>query len=474
MELAENVIFLLVGQFGTKLLSFFLVPIYTNILSTTEYGIYDIFNSTVGILISIFTLNICEAVMRFAMDRDADSRGIFAYGSEICFISCLLVAGILFINFQFNINAVLKEYSLFFFFLFCVQAASGIMTGFTRGIGKIRIIATSGVLSSSAIIIGNILFLCVFKMGLKGYFIANILGPFVQVFYLSMKVGIHEYIDWKHPDLHLKREMRNYCVPTIANSVAWWINGLSDRYILIWMCGVAENGVYSVASKIPSILNVFQSIFNQAWSLSAVKEFDREDRDGFFSNMYNMYNSLMVTVCSAIIVADRFLASVLYSKDFYTAWKYVPFLTIAIVFGAVSGYVGSIFLAMKRSDVFVKCSGTGAIVNILLNITLIPIIGAMGAAMATGLSYWSIYVVSVIYLKKNMEIKTRLLRDNVSYCILWVQAIVLVTIDKGNLGMYLIQIICFVMVASMYHKEVATIIQSGFLFLRRLIKRGLL
>lgn len=76
--------------------------------------------------------------------------------------------------------------------------------------------------------------------------------------------------------------MMDYSRPLIANSIAWWINNASDRYIVIFFCGLAENGIYSVASKIPSILNIFQSIFNQAWTLSAVKDFDSEDKHGFF------------------------------------------------------------------------------------------------------------------------------------------------------------------------------------------------
>lgn len=63
--------------------------------------------------------------------------------------------------------------------------------------------------------------------------------------------------------------------------ISWWVNGLADRYVLIFFCGIASNGVYSVASKIPSILNIFQNIFSQAWMLSAVREFDAEDKNGF-------------------------------------------------------------------------------------------------------------------------------------------------------------------------------------------------
>ena len=74
----------------------------------------------------------------------------------------------------------------------------------------------------------------------------------------------------------------------------------------------------------------------------------------------------MVVLCSAIIVADKILASFLYAKDFYVAWKYVPWLTIAILFGAISGYIGGFFSAVKNSKIFAQSTVVGAILNILM------------------------------------------------------------------------------------------------------------
>ena len=63
----------------------------------------------------------------------------------------------------------------------------------------------------------------------------------------------------------------------------------------------------------------------------------------------------------------------MYAKDFYVAWKYVPWLTIAIVFGAMSGYIGGIFAAVKDSKIFAKSTVCGAITNVILNLILTPL-----------------------------------------------------------------------------------------------------
>lgn len=95
--------------------------------------------------------------------------------------------------------------------------------------------------------------------------------------------------------------MLDYCKPMIANSVAWWINNTSDRYVVIFFCGLAENGVYSVASKIPSILNIFQSIFSQAWTLSAVRDFDPEDKN----RICDILEPWKITVALCFILREK-------------------------------------------------------------------------------------------------------------------------------------------------------------------------
>ena len=98
-------------------------------------------------------------------------------------------------------------------------------------------------------------------MGTNWLFLANIIGPLVQSLYLIARSRLIHDTDLRADFSEEKRAMLDYCKPMIANSIAWWVNNTSDRYVVIFFCGLAENGIYSVASKIPSILNIFQSIF---------------------------------------------------------------------------------------------------------------------------------------------------------------------------------------------------------------------
>lgn len=457
--LIKNVGLLTLANFATKLLQFFLVPLYTNILTTTEYGTYDLFNTTVGVLLPILTLNIQDAVIRFALDKKYKREAVVTIGIRYLLISNIIVAAGLGVNYIFGFSALGKQYAIFFFLMFLTQSLSGIVTCYIRGTDKIADLSISSVIASAVTIGLNILFLITFRWGLVGYFLANVIGPLVQSFYLAIRGQMFKKTHLTQRYETERKDMLAYSRPLIANALAWWVNNASDRYVVIFFCGLAANGVYSVASKIPSILNVFQTIFNQAWELSAVKDYDSEDKSGFFTNTYKAYNCLMTIVCSLIIVADKILARILYAKDFYVAWRYVPWLTIAILFGALSGYVGGFFSAVKDSKVFAISTVVGAVSNIILNIIFTPIMGPLGAAIATTICYVEVFAVRYIQSKKYIKLRINFIRDIISYVILVVQAIVLLAVQH-RVALYGILMVLFVFIVLLYIKDIKIIFKK--------------
>ncbi len=404
------------------MLAFFLVPLFTSILSTQEYGLFDVFATTISVLIPILTMGIHEAILRFTMEKDFCRSAIVHIGLRYLLISNSVVLLGLIVNAIFNISAVTNQYAVYFFLMFFTQSLSAIVISYARGIGKITELSISSIFCAAVTIFLNILFLVVFQMGLAGYFLANSIGPLMQCVYLIIFADIPEHLFRKTDYREEKKQMLKYSVPMITNSTAWWINNTSDRYIIILFCGLAENGIYSVATKIPSILHIFQVVFNQAWSLSAVRDFDAEDKSGFFSNTYKIYNCFMVLACSGIIITSKILAKFLYVKEFYTAWQYVPWLTLAIVFGALSGYLAGFFTAAKDSKIHAKSSVFGAVLNIILNFIMTPYMKALGAAIATFISYFAVWLIRYRHSKKFIKMKVNYARDIGSYLLLVLQA----------------------------------------------------
>lgn len=449
--LFKNIGLLTISQFGTKILVFFLVPLYTSVLSTAEYGTYDLFSTTINLLVPIVTLNISDAVLLFTLDKAKNHAEVLSVGLKydgIGFVSSLIFLAL---NTITNIFQPINDYWYYFPFLFAFSMLNTLFSGFARGIDKVKETAVGGVICSAIMIGCNLLFLLVFKLGLHGYFLAHIIAVLSQIVYLLISCEVWKYVTFKS-NKNLEKEMKNYAMPLIANSVGWWVNNSSDRYIVTWMCGVSANGIYSVGYKIPSILNMFQTIFSQAWTMSAVKDFDSEDSKGFFSKMYSIYNCGMVIICSGIVATSRLLAYFLYAKDFFVAWKYVPFLTIAIVFGSLAGFLGGIFAAAKDSKLFGKSTTISAIVNTVLNVFLVYFIGTLGAAVATLIAYFVVWFIRLKHVERYINIKINLKRDYVSYILLIIQGSMLF-VFQDSLLLYAIETVLYGMIILLYFND---------------------
>lgn len=389
--LLKNTSILTISNFSSKILVFLLVPLYTSVLNTTEYGIYEIIMSTIQLLVPFLTLNIADGVLRFMMDTDAKKEQIKSIGLIFVIISTVLFFIIIVVNYVFDIWNILSEYSLetFLYYVFYVFNQLFIQTA--KGEGKVKELAIAGVISTFVSLIANILLLVVIPLGLRGFFCAYILGQLSSTLYLLFKINFLKDLTFKF-DKILIHEILNYSLPLIFATLGWLINNVSDRYVVAWMCGIDQNGIYSVSYKIPTIITTIQNIFIQAWTISAIKEYKSKERDFFYENIFLKLNALMCCCCSALIISTKILARFLYAKDFYAAWRYVPFLLVSVVFGASSGFIGPILSAEKNSKDLAKSTFYGALANLILNFALIYVVGVQGAAIATALSNVVIYV----------------------------------------------------------------------------------
>ena len=452
--LTKNILLFALNGFIPKILSFILIPIYTGYLSTGDYGVSDLITTTVQLLVPIFTLDIQDAVIRFAMDKECNKRDVFSVAVRINVIGSIIVAvGALVASFL-NIPGVEDSYLFFLVIMYVVTALQNSVSLFCRGIDRVQVVVVSSVIHSVITLTANILFLVVFHWGLIGYLVANTIGSLLALVYCFIAAKLHRYISFSVPT-ELSKAMRAYSFPLIFSVIAWWINNASDRYILSGIAGVAISGVYAIAYKIPNLLSIFQNIFTQAWSISAIKEFDKDDTDGFIGNMYTMMNFGMVTVCSLIMIVNIPVAKVLYSNDFFEAWHFVPPLLISVVLNAMALFIGSIFTAVKDTKTLSYSTLLGAGVNTVCNFALIPFFGAYGAAIATLIGYAVTLIMRHIILRKHIRMRIHMARDLVVYAVLAAQMVI------AYFGVYAIpvQVICTAVILVFYRAEIGSAVK---------------
>lgn len=388
--LMKNVGLLTISNFSSKILVFLLVPLYTSVLSTAEYGTYDIIISTVALLYPIFTLNIIDAVMRFIMDKDYPKKSVVSIGLKYVVIGMIPMTLMCFI---FYLSKIWSGLLVFFALYYIFYVFNQFFIQLAKGLEKVQDMAIAGVLSTLSLIMFNLLFLLGFRLGLEGFFTANVLSQLISAVYLAFKTKFWHYIVINENDSKIKKEMFVYCIPLIATTLGWWVNNTLDKYAVTFFCGVAANGLLSVSYKIPSILNVIQGIFIQAWQISAIKVYDEDGTKEFYGATFSIVNMIMCIACSILILLTKPIAMVLYSNDFYAAWEYVPFLLVSSVFNCASGLLGPVLSAKKNTNNMMWSAIIGAGINAVANICLIYLIGIQGATIATMISSLVIYIV---------------------------------------------------------------------------------
>ena len=421
-ELSRNTLLFTISNFGSKFISFLLVPLYTYTLSTKDYGVVDLINTTIQLLGPCLSVNIQDAILRFSMDDEYDKREVIGVGIKVIFVSSCFLGFILAVIGKLEVLNISYIYLIFILLNYSLGILFTCLSMYIKAINKVKIITIASILNAIFTSSLNIVFLLWLKKGVIGYLIANIIGIVIAVIYSVYKLNIFKEVSLKSKK-GLFGNMVIYSLPLVFNSLAWWINNASDRYILTYYCGTAIDGIYAVSYKIPMILSTIQYIFYSAWSVSAIKEFEKNDTDGFIGNIFTIYSNISILICSFLLVFNIIIAKCLYAKDFFEAWKYVSPLLVGTVFNGIVLFEGCIFTAVKKTNIVTITTVLGAIINTVLNFLLIPIIGAEGAAVATMLGYLAIYVVRTCQLQSIIKLKVDWTRHIIIIALLILQMI---------------------------------------------------
>lgn len=428
-KLGKNISIISLGSFASKIISFLFVPFYTAVLQTEEFGIADMITTTFSLILPFFSLEIRAAMMRFALDKAGNQRDILKTGTGIMILSFFVV--LLCSPLALLVDVLREYYGLLVFYYLAFMLQSG-LAYFVRGIELVKIYAIGGVINIIALVLLNIVFLLGFDWGVFGYLLAYSLAYAISFIYMFISGRIWRLYKGKGGfDKKLAKEMLKYCVPLVPNSISWWVSNSSDKYILSIFCGAALTGVYAVAYKIPSAIHIFITIFYNAWSISAVDDFGSEKTRRFYSDVYNKFLSFMILAAAGMIWWDKLLAKMLYSKDFYQAWKFVPILVIAVVVHGAGSFIGSVYTSAKKTGMILYSTIAGAVVNVVLNFIMIPVWGGFGAALATVISYGVIWIIRMCNARKIMKLDLEVLKLCTASVLLIAQCVVITTDMKG-------------------------------------------
>ena len=429
-RLFSNTVILGAGTFASKVLVFLLMPLYTAVLSTAEFGVADILTQTANLLMPLAAVGICDAIFRFVLDTgNGDDDGELSrkriFSSAV---AVLLIGGAA----TLALVQLLRIFNVFDGYVFLIAAyvicanLHLAAANFLRAIGKTTLFAVQGILNTALTIALNLLFLLGFRMGTLGYVLSVVISDVVMTVMIFFVARLYRYLSPKSISKQTVRSMLKFSIPYIPTTIMWFVTSASDRYIVTAYRGSAENGLYAAAYKLPTLLLLICGVFIEAWQFSVVKDADEKERADFFGDVFKNYMGIIFMGASVLIAGATILTRLLLADSYYSSYKYVPVLVIAMSFSALVTFLGSVYFVEKKSVMSMLTSMAGAVINIILNFMLIPTRGAMGAAVATAISYFAVYVIRVIDTRNYLKFNMHSVRVAINTVVLIVQTVILI------------------------------------------------
>jgi len=426
VRLINNSGVFLLGNLGSQFFGMVFLFVSTFVISPAEFGIIEIVRLAAALLFPIISAAVAEGVFRFAMDADEDAVSVFTNGLVIIAIGTaalfLLIPGLRLIQ---SFDTLMP----FLLALVIVQMIQATAKQFTRAIGKVTTFVFSDFVNAVSMLVFGAAFVIYFRWGVQGYLLTYVVAPILDCIFLFVAAKLYTYIDRRAVSLRQIKRILKYSLPLAPNSIMWWLTETSNRYFILYFLGAAMTGIYAVASRIPGLITVFTAVFFKAWQMSAVEEYLSENKSQFYSRVFNFFWVGLVLSASIIFIILPTLMRVIVADDYFQALQYIPLLIIVAVFSAFQAFIGTNYTASKDSLGALTTSSGAAVISVLLNYLLIPLLGLYGAAIATLFSYIFVFTLRFHGTKKHVKIDIDWRRFILSLMILGIQALLLILIS---------------------------------------------
>ncbi|MCI0448534.1 MAG: polysaccharide biosynthesis C-terminal domain-containing protein [Chlorobi bacterium] len=400
----------------SKSISLLLLPLYTAVLTTEDYGILDL----LGTIITVSTFLIVSGT--------DTSVGYYYFRKEhfeerpVIIISSMYVrllfsaAGFIIISFfslQISLLLFGRDLSLFVMitgFTIVFQVLHSFLFNLLRLEFRVWLYT---ILSSVYVLISILLtvyYVLIEQMGVYGALIAQSIAYgmifLFTIIYVFKRYGRSYSFDWI-------KKILSYGYPLIGTGVAVWVLGSTDRYFLAHYADLSSVGIYAVGAKLASIVGIIGGALQMAWSPYSLDIQYEKNAKEIYSKVFQLYSYINIVLIFVISMFSIDILKVFTQPDFYSAKAVVPFLCVSVFFTNAYFIVTVGINITKKIQHTIWITITSALVNIGLNFLLTPTFGPVGAAFcimsANFMIFLLTYIISQKYYKINYKYRNILI-----------------------------------------------------------------
>lgn len=405
-RLLKNTGLIAIGNFGAKMISFLLLPLYTSILTTSEYGTFDYIVAVSTFLLPVVTASMDEAMFRFIIDSGNKGEQFKIIVSNAFFVIVLgicLLGGIIY-GIKFFITL---ENSIYIWLYTTASALYTFSNNMLRGLGKIKEYAIVSSCKNILQLIVNVVAVVFFRWGLHGLLFSLCITETAAFLVVAFVSKIWNAIKIRYISVKQIKNMLKYSLPLIPNALSAQIINLSDRVVISTFMGPSANGIYSVSYKFPNIVETVYHYFYTAWSESAARVFGqgKEKAAKYYQSLYDIISNIMFAVIILMIAGMPIIFRIFVRGDYVQGFDYIWILLLAMYFDSLAKFYSGLFTALKKTNVMAVSTLIAAAVNLVVNLCLIRWIGLYAAAGSTLLADMVLVMLRRKFAVKDIEIK---------------------------------------------------------------------
>jgi len=393
------------GDAIIKAIAFFLIPLYTRVLTKEEVGIIALINIIELILLLVLSLSLNSAVLKVFHDykTEAEKRAVFSTALIFISIIGLAVLSLLFVNAKSVSEIFFKtaNYSVYLKFVFAsvffnLFRLFGL--AYLRSMEKPVHYSILNIVHFTFLVSFNIYHILILKQSILGVVKSSLFTA--AILFVIVLTTVFKNIGFSFSKAILKR-LLHFGIPIVPGTVAGWALTVSDRYLLNLFATPADVGLYDIAYKFGMILHMILVMpFRTAWLPFVFSIKDDENANRIYSVSLTYFLLAATLIFLLISLFAKEIIVLVSTSAYLPGAKAIPLVALAYIFFGVY-YIVDIGVLLKVKTIYYTIiAGIGAVVNISLNIIMIPQIGMMAAAINTTIAYFLIMMLMYFISKK--------------------------------------------------------------------------
>lgn len=404
-KLFNKIVIYGIGNLGGKLITFLLLPVYAYFLNKKELGIYDLFMTTLSLLVPIAGMQLGDSAYRWILDAKDRLEIISAISNSAILFTVFtflsLVVGLLILLF-FPIS-----YGGLFLAVLVLQSVFYYLQQVIRGLGETKLFSFLGVLNTFLLLIFSLIVLSLGGDQLKNIICSYILTYTVVVIFALFRIDVVCFFDFNFLKKKVMFEQINYAFPLVSNMVSWWLINFGSKYVILFFMGAENNGIFAVSTRVAAILMVVNSVYMLAIQDVMMGDVKRKSNEVFDGDIlaYNGFIRFELYVIAYLTIFSPFFVKIFFSEVYFEAWKYIPILMLSVAFSAFSAYVGLGYQLFKKTWSIFITTLVGGAVSLLSSVIFVRFYGLYAIAVSAVLGFLIVYLIRMFLLKEVFNLR---------------------------------------------------------------------